>query len=99
MEMLSPGEPNLICNIWTGISRKLSEAFGQDAGPKSPAEFAAKRGIMDYRVMERSVGRPRGVTYLRSPISNHIAFTTPNAKANPSPSIQLKYHISDSFVS
>jgi hypothetical protein len=35
---------------------------------------------------------------LRSPISYHIAFSTPNAKANPSPSIQQKYHIGGSVV-
>ncbi len=53
MEMLAPGEPDLICDIWTEISRNLSGEFGRDGWPKTPAEFVAKREVMDYRVMER----------------------------------------------
>ncbi len=53
MEMLAPGEPDLICDIWTEISRNLSEEFGRDGWPQTPAEFAAKREVMDYRVMAR----------------------------------------------
>ena len=38
-------------------------------------------------------------THSSSPNSYHMAFNTANAKAKPSPSIQLKYHITDSFKS
>jgi len=53
MQGLSPGEPDLICDIWTEINRNLSEEFDRDGWPKIPAEIAAKREVMDYRVMER----------------------------------------------
>jgi len=53
MEKLSAGEPDLICDIWTEISRNLAAEFDRDGWPKSAAEFAARREVMDYRVMER----------------------------------------------
>jgi len=53
MEMLAPGEPDLICDIWTEISRNLSAQFDAEGWPASPEEFAARREVMDYRVMER----------------------------------------------
>ncbi len=53
MEMLSPGEQDLICDIWTEISRNLSAEFDEQGWPASPEEFLARREVMDYRVMER----------------------------------------------
>jgi cyclohexanone monooxygenase len=53
MEMLKPGEPDLICDIWTEISRNLAAEFDQGDWPATPAEFAKRREVMDYRVMER----------------------------------------------
>jgi cation diffusion facilitator CzcD-associated flavoprotein CzcO len=53
MEMLAPGEPDMICDIWTEISRNLSEEFNREGWPKTAEEFAKKREEMDYRVMER----------------------------------------------
>jgi len=53
MEMLAPGEPDMICDIWTEISRNLSDEFGRDGWPQTPEEFMARREVMDYRVMER----------------------------------------------
>lgn len=53
MEMLQPGEPDMIRDVWTEISRNLSEEFDVDGWPGSHAEFMAKREVMDYRVMER----------------------------------------------
>ena len=52
MERFKPGEPDLICDIWTEISRNMSaELDGQtdiDIG-----DYYAKREVVDYRVMER----------------------------------------------
>lgn len=53
MEGLAPGEPDLICDIWTEISRNLSAEFEKDGWPQTAEEFMAKREVMDYRVMER----------------------------------------------
>ncbi|GAC1414265.1 MAG: NAD(P)/FAD-dependent oxidoreductase [Novosphingobium sp.] len=53
MEMFAPGEPDLICDIWTEISRNLAAEFAADGYPQSPEEFMAAREVMDYRVMER----------------------------------------------
>jgi len=51
--MLKPGEPDMICDIWTEISRNLSVQFNAEGWPQTPADFVAKREVMDYRVMER----------------------------------------------
>ncbi len=54
MERLAPGEPDLIQDIWTEISRNLSAELEADGWPGiSPEEYAARREVMDYRVMER----------------------------------------------
>jgi cation diffusion facilitator CzcD-associated flavoprotein CzcO len=53
MERLSPGEPDLICDIWTEINRNLCAQFDATEWPRSDAEFMVKREVMDYRVMER----------------------------------------------
>lgn len=53
MEMFNPGEPDLICDIWTEISRNLAADFEANGYPESDAAFVAKREIVDYQVMER----------------------------------------------
>ena len=53
MEMFAPGEPDLICDIWTEIARNLSSEFAEMGWPESPEAFMARREEMDYRVMER----------------------------------------------
>ena len=53
MEMLSPGEPDMICDIWTEISRNLSAQFDARGWPETPEAFAVQRETMDYQVMER----------------------------------------------
>ena len=61
METLSPGEGDLICDIWTEINRNLSVEFDRDGWPKSPEEYMAKREVMDYRVMERLRARVESI--------------------------------------
>lgn len=53
MEMFAPGEPDLICDIWTEIARNMAADFAANGYPQSPEEFMAKREIVDYQVMER----------------------------------------------
>ena len=54
MEGLRPGEPDLICDIWTEISRNLAAQFEAEGWPQlGLEEFLARRERMDYRVMER----------------------------------------------
>ncbi len=54
MEMLAPGEPDLICDIWTEISRNLAAELDAEGWPElAPGEFARRREVVDYRVMER----------------------------------------------
>ena len=58
MEGLRPGEPDLICDIWTEISRNLAAQFEAEGWPQiGLEEFLARRERMDYRVMERLRGR------------------------------------------
>jgi cation diffusion facilitator CzcD-associated flavoprotein CzcO len=58
MEFLAPGEPDLICDIWTEISRNLSLVLKPEEFPHiAPDKFMAKREIVDYQVMERLRGR------------------------------------------
>ncbi len=54
MERLGPGEPDLVQDIWTEISRNLSAELEAEGWPDiAPEEYAARREVMDYRVMER----------------------------------------------
>jgi cyclohexanone monooxygenase len=54
MEFFQPGEPDLICDIWTEIARNLQEELAVEGYPElSFEEFMARREVMDYRVMER----------------------------------------------
>jgi cation diffusion facilitator CzcD-associated flavoprotein CzcO len=58
MEMLRPGEQDLICDIWTEISGNLSAEFDRDGWPdRKSQDFIKRREVMDYRVMERLRGR------------------------------------------
>jgi cyclohexanone monooxygenase len=57
MEVFAPGEPDLICDIWTEINRNLAAEFEISGWPKSVEEYTQKREIMDYRLMERLRGR------------------------------------------
>lgn len=51
---LSPGEPDLIEDFWTEISRNIAGELEAEGWPElSPEEFMARREMMDYRVMER----------------------------------------------
>jgi cation diffusion facilitator CzcD-associated flavoprotein CzcO len=54
MEFLKPGEPDLICDIWTEISRNLAAELEAERWPQlSFPELMARRESVDYRVMER----------------------------------------------
>ncbi|MCK9563132.1 MAG: NAD(P)/FAD-dependent oxidoreductase [Bacteroidales bacterium] len=54
MEFPKPGEPDLICDIWTEISRNLSAQLAEEGWPElSHEEFMARREVVDYQVMER----------------------------------------------
>ncbi len=54
MERLAPGEPDLIWDIWTEISRNLNMELEADNWPEiTQEEFVARREVIDYRVMER----------------------------------------------
>jgi cation diffusion facilitator CzcD-associated flavoprotein CzcO len=54
MEFPKPGEPDLVCDLWTEISRTMAAEFEAEGWPQlSPAEFVARREVVDYRVMER----------------------------------------------
>jgi len=54
MERLPPRTPDLVQDIWTEISRNLSAELEAEGWPDiTPEEYAARREVMDYRVMER----------------------------------------------
>jgi len=54
MERLAPGEPDLVQDIWTEISRNLSAELEAEGWPEiSAEEYGRRREVMDYRVMER----------------------------------------------
>jgi cation diffusion facilitator CzcD-associated flavoprotein CzcO len=66
MEFFRPGEPDLICDIWTEISRTLAAELEAEGWPQlSPQEFMARREVVDYRVMERL--RQRAVSMVKDP--------------------------------
>lgn len=55
MEQPIPGEPDLICDFWTEISRNMMAEFEAEGWPElSMEEFMQRRELMDYRVMERA---------------------------------------------
>jgi cyclohexanone monooxygenase len=54
MERLAPDEPDLVQDIWTEISRNVSAELEAEGWPDvAPEDYAARREVMDYRVMER----------------------------------------------
>ena len=58
MEFFAPGEPDLICDIWTEVARNLASELEAEGWPElSFDDFMARREVVDYRVMERLRGR------------------------------------------
>jgi cation diffusion facilitator CzcD-associated flavoprotein CzcO len=54
MEFLQPGEPDVVCDIWTEINRNLAAELAAEGWPQlTPQQFMARRERVDYRVMER----------------------------------------------
>lgn len=54
MEFPKPGEPDLVCDIWTEIHRNMIADMEAEGWPElSPEAFMDRREVMDYRVMER----------------------------------------------
>lgn len=54
MEFFKPGEPDLICDIWTEVSRNLANELSAEGWPElTPEEFMARREVVDFQVMER----------------------------------------------
>ena len=54
MELPLRGEPDLVCDLWTEISRNLSAELQAEGWPElTPEAFAARREVVDYQVMER----------------------------------------------
>lgn len=54
MEFFKPGEPDLVCDIWTEVSRNLAAELEAEGWPQlTQEEFLARRERMDYQVMER----------------------------------------------
>jgi cation diffusion facilitator CzcD-associated flavoprotein CzcO len=54
MEFLNPGEQDLVCDIWTEITRNLAAELAAESWPQlSPEQFMARRELVDFRVMER----------------------------------------------
>lgn len=54
MEFPNPGEPDLICDIWTEIARNLGAQLAAEGWPQlTPEQFMARREVVDYQVMER----------------------------------------------
>jgi cation diffusion facilitator CzcD-associated flavoprotein CzcO len=54
MEFLQPGETDLVCDIWTEITRNLHAELAAEGWPQLTLEqFMARREVIDFRVMER----------------------------------------------
>jgi cation diffusion facilitator CzcD-associated flavoprotein CzcO len=66
MESFRPGEPDLVCDIWTEISRNLAAELEALGWPQiSFEEFMKRREVVDYRVMERL--RNRAASIVKDP--------------------------------
>jgi cation diffusion facilitator CzcD-associated flavoprotein CzcO len=53
MENFLPGEPDLVCDFWTEISRNLNAELEAEGWPElTLEELMARREVIDYRVME-----------------------------------------------
>jgi len=65
-EIIPPGDPDLICDIWTEINRNLNAELEEAGWPQiSMEEFMQRREVMDFRVMERL--RKRVETIVKDP--------------------------------
>lgn len=54
MEFFAPGEEDLVCDIWTEITRNLAAELAAEGWPQlTPEQFMARREVVDYQVMER----------------------------------------------
>lgn len=54
MEFFQPGEEDLVCDVWTEISRDLAAELAAEGWPElTPEQFVARRNVVDHRVMER----------------------------------------------
>jgi cation diffusion facilitator CzcD-associated flavoprotein CzcO len=54
LESYGPGDEDMVCDIWTEISRNLAVEFEAEGWPQlSFDEYMARREVMDHRVMER----------------------------------------------
>jgi cation diffusion facilitator CzcD-associated flavoprotein CzcO len=54
VERLAPGEPDLICDIWTEINRNMGAKLEAQGWPQlSIEQYVAMREVEDYLVMER----------------------------------------------
>jgi cation diffusion facilitator CzcD-associated flavoprotein CzcO len=54
MESFARGEPDLVCDFWTEISRNLNAEREAEGWPELTSEqLAARREVIDYQVMER----------------------------------------------
>jgi len=69
METLAPGEPDMICDIWTELSRSLSAKFDADGWPTSTEEYMKARESADYALMERL--RARADETVKDPETAH----------------------------
>ncbi|MCB2075324.1 MAG: NAD(P)/FAD-dependent oxidoreductase [Novosphingobium sp.] len=53
-EVPQPGEQDLVCDFWTEINRNvMADLEAEGSTEFSPDEFAARREVVDYQVMER----------------------------------------------
>jgi cation diffusion facilitator CzcD-associated flavoprotein CzcO len=54
LEAFLPGDEDMVCDIWTEISRNLAVEFEAEGWPALTFdEYMARREVMDYQVMER----------------------------------------------
>ena len=61
-EIIPPGEPDLICDIWTEINRNINGELEEEGWPQIDMnDFMARREMMDFRVMERLRGRVESI--------------------------------------
>ena len=52
-ERYQDSEPDMIVDIWTEVNRRLTDEFNEEGSYPSMEEYAARREVMDFRVMER----------------------------------------------
>ena len=54
MEGFLPGEPDLVCDIWTEIARMMAAELKAEGWPQLTVEqYLGRRELLDHRVMER----------------------------------------------